>query len=86
MSSMETQAKFQLQAPRTDVQGAIVPDVPIPLSFPALLRNPGLSDRYAHLQSQGKQHGPTIVKKTRNRSNENEGKRWIRRKDNGQLS
>ncbi|KAH9484991.1 hypothetical protein JR316_0001895 [Psilocybe cubensis] len=64
-------------------------DVPV-LSFPAILRNPGLSNRFAHL------HGPSVtgnnakqqansrvsVKKTRR---ENEGKRWVRRKDNSRF-
>ncbi|KXN90876.1 hypothetical protein AN958_03530 [Leucoagaricus sp. SymC.cos] len=56
------------------------------LSFPAILRNPGLKDRYAHLYG-----GASInrdqpvseqacVKKVRR--DQNEGKRWVRRKDN----
>ncbi|KAF5351738.1 hypothetical protein D9756_007679 [Leucocoprinus leucothites] len=59
--------------------------VPV-LSFPAILRNPGLKDRYAHLYG-----GPSVnqektvsgqipVKKLRR--DQNEGKRWVRRKDN----
>jgi len=55
----------------------------IPLSFPAILRNPGLSDRYAYLHtSKPKSHSTPVVVK-RNRRGENEGKRWIRRKENG---
>ncbi|KAF8160661.1 hypothetical protein B0H34DRAFT_795549 [Crassisporium funariophilum] len=59
------------------------------LSFPAILRNPGLTNRYAHL------HGPSSTADTnqqqtrnpakKNRSDQNEGKRWIRRKDNARF-
>ncbi|KAF9449180.1 hypothetical protein P691DRAFT_667963 [Macrolepiota fuliginosa MF-IS2] len=56
------------------------------LSFPAILRNPGLKDRYAHLrggniagQDQGIP-GQIVFKKIRR--DQNEGKRWIRRRDN----
>lgn len=60
------------------------------LSFPAILRNPGLTNRYAHLhdtKTQGdafKSHPPhTSIKK--NRRDQNEGRRWVRRKENGQF-
>ena len=57
---------------------------PPPMSFPAILRNPGLSGRFAHLQVNTLPlHGaPTAVKKLKR---EHEGKRWIRRKENGNL-
>ena len=49
---------------------------PVPLSFPAILRNPGLSDRFADppqsLQRRAKKDRP-----------EPEGKRWARRRENG---
>jgi len=56
------------------------------LSFPAILRNPGLNSRYAHLHgataaSNAPKLGQTQVKK-RHRD-QNEGKRWVRRYDNG---
>ncbi|KAJ3576746.1 hypothetical protein NP233_g219 [Leucocoprinus birnbaumii] len=59
------------------------------LSFPAVLRNPGLKDRYAHLYgeaSAGQERAassPTRFKKLRR--DQNEGKRWVRRKDNAQF-
>ncbi|KAF9472442.1 hypothetical protein BDN70DRAFT_868408 [Pholiota conissans] len=61
-------------------------DIPV-LSFPAILRNPGLNNLYAHLHSgsgprQQAHTPPTIKKKQRN---QNEGKRWARRKDNARF-
>ncbi len=68
---------------------AIVPQAvrdngPLPMSFPAILRNPGLSDRFAHLRVRTQSSAtssPAAVK--RNRRDEKEGKRWVRRKENG---
>lgn len=60
------------------------------LSFPAILRNPGLKDRFAHLHgepSAANSLAPSSqirVKKVR--TDQNEGKRWVRRKDNGPFS
>ena len=60
---------------------------PIPMSFPAILRAPNLADRFAHLA--GASDGPTsdaarlVVKK--NKREDREGKRWIRRKENCML-
>ncbi|KAF9010651.1 hypothetical protein BDQ17DRAFT_1346617 [Cyathus striatus] len=57
------------------------------LSFPAILRNPGLNNRYAHLEgtlSPARNNSPptaSAVAKKRLRE-QNEGKRWVRRKDN----
>lgn len=70
-----------------------VTEAPIPLSFPAILRNPLLSDRYAHLRPSGARAsahgniGSTGVKANlkKGRRDDNEGKRWIRRKENGQF-
>lgn len=59
---------------------------PVPLSFPAILRNPGLSDRYAHLKPVKERPPPSgAIKITskKGRRGDNEGKRWIRRKENG---
>lgn len=59
-------------------------DTPLPLSFPSILRNPGISDRFAHLRVQpSKTPAPIFSKKLKNRTDENGGKRWVRRKDNG---
>ncbi|KAG5723617.1 hypothetical protein E4T56_gene18174 [Termitomyces sp. T112] len=51
------------------------------MSFPAILRNPGLSGRFAHLQVNALPlpGAPTSTKKLKR---EHEGKRWIRRKEN----
>lgn len=56
------------------------------LSFPAILRNPGLTNRYAHLhdaksETYKSQSTHTSIKKSRR--DQNEGRRWVRRQDNG---
>lgn len=62
---------------------------PRPLSFPAILRNPGLSNRLAHLRADddlSEYHASLPVRSARNRARrreENGGKRWIRRSENG---
>ena len=53
---------------------------PIPMSFPAILRGPGLADRFAHLRPSG---ASVTAYPKKNRRDEKEGKRWVRRKDNG---
>ena len=77
------------QLPATSPDLVEVPQVkdngPIPMSFPAILRHPGLSDRFAHLRIQARvvpsPSGSVSVK--RNRREDKEGKRWVRRKENG---
>ncbi|KAG1732251.1 uncharacterized protein EDB91DRAFT_1058268 [Suillus paluster] len=67
---------------RTEIQ---VPDNgPVPLSFPAILRNPKLADRYAHLRERPAvaPHNNSISKARRD---EHEGKRWIRRRENAKF-
>ena len=54
--------------------------VPV-LSFPAILRNPGLNSRFAHLGSAQANQRHTQLKT--HLKEQLEGKRWIRRKDNG---
>ncbi|RDB24704.1 hypothetical protein Hypma_007638 [Hypsizygus marmoreus] len=57
----------------------------VPLSFPAILRNPGLSDRYAYLHTKPQQQTvPAAIKKLKREHND--GKRWIRRKDNARFT
>ncbi|KAJ8077166.1 hypothetical protein PM082_001594 [Marasmius tenuissimus] len=62
-------------------------DAPIQLSFPAILRNPGVSSRFAYLHGSRVKAPPSassrIPKKTRR--DENGGKRWVRRKENAQF-
>lgn len=57
------------------------------MSFPAILRAPGLSDRFAHLRSglsrSESATAPVSSAKKNNRRDEKAGKRWVRRKDNG---
>jgi hypothetical protein len=55
---------------------------PIPMSFPAVLRNPKLTDRLSHLHiAAGIDTVPARIKK--NFREGREGKRWVRRKENG---
>ena len=72
------------QLPATSPDLVEVPQVkdngPIPMSFPAILRGSGLVDRFAHLRPSGVS-APAHPKK--NRRDEKEGKRWVRRNDNG---
>lgn len=59
-------------------------DGPVPMSFPAILRNPGVSDRFAHLRvaaERAEVAPPSTVPKS-NRRDDKEGKRWVRRKEN----
>jgi hypothetical protein len=60
---------------------------PVPLSFPAILRHPGLSDRYAHLRTTKERsqvaEGSAKASLKKGRRHDNEGKKWVRRKENG---
>ncbi|KAI0295837.1 hypothetical protein B0F90DRAFT_1811406 [Multifurca ochricompacta] len=56
---------------------------PVSLSFPSILRNPGLTSRYAHLVQAT---GPPSDSKKVWRRNDNEGKRWIRRRENAHFT
>ncbi|THU95368.1 hypothetical protein K435DRAFT_755853 [Dendrothele bispora CBS 962.96] len=60
-------------------------DNPIPLSFPAILRNPGVPSRYAHLQELKTKANAPSQKTRKSRVNDNEGRRWVRRKENAQF-
>ncbi|KAJ6475312.1 hypothetical protein C8R47DRAFT_1052916 [Mycena vitilis] len=61
--------------------------VPIPLSFPSLLRNPGIASRYAHLSEATTPDKLINQKKHRTpKRYDNEGKRWIRRKENARFA
>ncbi|CAL1706537.1 unnamed protein product [Somion occarium] len=62
---------------------------PVPMSFPAILRDSGITDRFAHLRigtgksvSLASSPYPTTKK---SRRDEKEGKRWIRRKENARF-
>ena len=59
-------------------------DEPVPLSFPAILRNSKLADRFAYLQVAAPARSTTSSSaQTKRIRINNEGKRWIRRKENG---
>lgn len=75
VSSQKPSGKTEVQAPD---------DSPIPLSFPAILRNPKLADRYAHLHERSGVAPPkaSVSKAYRD---EHEGKRWIRRRENAKF-
>ncbi|KAG6920227.1 hypothetical protein DXG01_004996 [Tephrocybe rancida] len=61
-------------------------EAPPPLSFPAILRNPGISGRFAHLQTNPAHPQPAASPAARKLNREHEGKRWIRRKDNARFT
>ena len=56
---------------------------PVPLSFPSILRHPGLTSCYAHLINPTGPPAPPAQAKKVWRRNDNEGKRWVRRRENG---
>ena len=56
---------------------------PVPLSFPSILRNPRLTSRYAHLVEASIPSPVPVQAKNVSRRNDNEGKRWVRRRENG---
>lgn len=60
---------------------------PIPLSFPSILRNPGIASRFAYLSDSAPDKSKPIAPKKHKtlRRDDNEGKRWIRRKENGSV-
>ncbi|KZT21400.1 hypothetical protein NEOLEDRAFT_1099340 [Neolentinus lepideus HHB14362 ss-1] len=61
---------------------------PVPMSFPSILRNQGISDRFAHLRVEipsAQAHAPALASKRRSRDDK-EGKRWIRRKENARFT
>ncbi|KAG1802839.1 uncharacterized protein HD556DRAFT_1429579 [Suillus plorans] len=72
--------------PSTVIPSLVLPDDgPVPLSFPAILRNPKLIDRYAHLREHSVAAPPkTSISKARR--DEHEGKRWIRRRENAKFT
>ncbi|THH21773.1 hypothetical protein EUX98_g8281 [Antrodiella citrinella] len=63
-------------------------DGPVPMSFPAILRAPGIgSDRFAHLRA-GRQRVDGVsapVSSGVKKRDDKAGKRWVRRKDNARF-
>jgi hypothetical protein len=53
---------------------------PLPMSFPAILRNPGVARFVQARQSEDVPKGPPASKKGKR---DERGKRWIRRDENG---
>lgn len=71
-----------VDTPKPPTEGTINP---VPMSFPAILRNARLADRFSHLRDNAAAPYPPPASSTRaaKRSREDrEGKRWVRRKDN----
>ncbi|KZT10721.1 uncharacterized protein LAESUDRAFT_693025 [Laetiporus sulphureus 93-53] len=58
------------------------------MSFPAILRSSGVGDRFAHLrvaaQKEAVAAAPVVPKK--NKRDEKEGKRWVRRRENARFA
>lgn len=82
--SVLTQAAEQSQNTTTTTDTG-----PVPLSFPAILRNPNLSDRYAHLRPASLDReaaSRSQSKRARKDRNVLEGKRWVRRQENGMFT
>ncbi|KAH8994745.1 hypothetical protein EDB86DRAFT_2925544 [Lactarius hatsudake] len=60
---------------------------PVPLSFPSILRNSTLSSRFAHLVGTTGPPTPAPVQAKKVwRRNDNEGKRWVRRRENARFT
>lgn len=81
-------ASLYLSAPMapTPTDTNKTPAGPIPMSFPAILRGPGgVPDRFAHLQPAIERvgNGLSSASSAKDRRDDKEGKRWVRRKENG---
>ncbi|KAJ7045456.1 hypothetical protein C8F04DRAFT_1025163 [Mycena alexandri] len=60
---------------------------PLPLSFPSILRNPGIASRFAYLSDSVQESSkPLVPKKHKTLRTDNEGRRWIRRKENARFT
>ncbi|KAI0630247.1 hypothetical protein C8Q77DRAFT_1219840 [Trametes polyzona] len=55
------------------------------MSFPAILRNPGMPDRFAHLHIPTERTVPSASGPRRSKREDKEGKRWVRRKENARF-
>ena len=70
--------------PTTTTQNVTIPTWPIPMSFPAVLRVPGIGKQLTHVYDDVPGANASILRQKRsNRREDKEGKRWIRRKENG---
>ncbi|GJE97724.1 hypothetical protein PsYK624_139450 [Phanerochaete sordida] len=74
-------------APATTATASATPAGPVPMSFPAILRGSGgVADRFAHLRASGERGGVlSAAAPKKNRRDEKEGKRWVRRKENARF-
>ncbi|KAI0302740.1 hypothetical protein BC826DRAFT_986029 [Russula brevipes] len=59
---------------------------PVSLSFPSILRNPGLTGHYARLAEPTRFLSAPAQPKNVLRRNDNEGKRWVRRRENARFT
>ncbi|KIL00692.1 hypothetical protein PAXRUDRAFT_821375 [Paxillus rubicundulus Ve08.2h10] len=80
-------APSQVLVPMASPARAAIPvdAAPVSLSFPAILRNSKLSDRFAHLHISSNDHLP-LPRKTRKDQVGHEGKRWVRRQENAKFT
>ncbi|KAJ4468147.1 hypothetical protein J3R30DRAFT_1679066 [Lentinula aciculospora] len=83
-SSVSVIAAQQSEPP--SITPSTVIDATVPLSFPLLLRNSGIKDRYAYLYDSKPRNttGSTRSYK-KNKRDDNEGRRWVRRKENARF-
>ncbi|EAU91729.2 hypothetical protein CC1G_04497 [Coprinopsis cinerea okayama7 len=77
-----------MATPAVETTTTMQASAPVPLSFPAILRNPGITSRFAHLTGETgerQRKSPKTSSFKKHRRDQNDGKRWVRRKDNAQF-
>lgn len=86
--AMEPTVAMQVSSDEpTEQVGSVIS--PVPMSFPAILRNAKLADRFAHLResSVADDRGTQQLIPSKKRSrDEKEGKRWVRRRENARFT
>lgn len=83
-TTMSANVEIAIPLPLDNVVEPAYVSAPIPMSFPAVLRNPKLTDRFAHLRiSASGTRDITPVQPKKNSREDREGKRWVRRRENG---
>ena len=86
VAAITTTADTAAESPNAPASSGIAPAGPVPMSFPAVLRGPGgVNDRFVHLlaHTEYARGASLAVAPKKNRRDEKEGKRWVRRKENG---
>lgn len=85
MSATNIGNEAEAQPPLSSIGSPATVINPVPMSFPQILRNSRLSDRFAYLRGENTSRSlrnTSLVAKRVTRD-DREGKRWIRRKENG---